>query len=137
MKSIALSTRCKVCGFTLIESIIAVVVVVILAVISLPSYSDYVRRGVRAEAQAFLTEVATRQQQRLVDRREYAATIADLGVAPPKSLAGKYTVSMSAPAVVPPAFTIWAAPQGPQAAEACGTLTLTSAGQRGPAHCWR
>ena len=137
MKSIARSARHKACGFSLVELTIAVVVVVILAIISLPSYAEYVRRGARAEAQAFLIEVAWHQQRQLVERRGYAATIADLGLALPKSLSGKYTVSMSVPAVDPPAFAISAAPRGPQAAEGCGTLTVTSDGQRRPARCWQ
>ena len=132
----SLSTRRTTSGFTLIELMIAVVVVAILAVVSLPSYAEFVKRGTRAEAQAFLMEVALRQQQRLVDRREYAATIADLGLALPASLAGKYTVAMTVPAAVPPAFAISASPQGAQTSEACGTLTLNSAGQRSPASCW-
>jgi type IV pilus assembly protein PilE len=137
MNSNTLSARRASAGFTLLELMIAVIVVAILAVISLPSYAEYVKRGTRAEAQAFLMEVALRQQQRLVDRREYAATIADLGLALPASLTGKYTVAMTVPAIVPPAFTLAAAPQGAQTTEGCGTLTLDSAGQRSPASCWR
>lgn len=123
-------------GFTLIELMIAVVVVAILAVVALPSYAEFVKRGTRADAQAFLMEISLRQQQRLVDRREYASTIADLGLALPRSLTGKYAVSMSAPAAVPPTFTVSAAPQGAQTTERCGTLTLDSAGQRSPSSCW-
>jgi type IV pilus assembly protein PilE len=128
---------CSSSGFSLLELMIVVVVVAILAVVALPSYAEFVKRGTRADAQSFLMEIALRQQQRLVDRRDYAASIADLGMSLPQSLAGKYTVSMSAPAVVPPVFTITAAPQGSQGTEGCGTLTLTSAGQRLPVSCWQ
>jgi type IV pilus assembly protein PilE len=111
MNSNTLSARRAMVGFTLIELMIAVVVVAILAAISLPSYAEFVKRGTRADAQAFLMELALRQQQRLVDRRQYAPAIADLGLALPKSLTGKYAVSMSVPEVVPPTFTLTAAPQ--------------------------
>jgi type IV pilus assembly protein PilE len=124
-------------GFTLVELMAVVAVIGILVVIALPSYAEFVKRGTRADAQAFLMEIALRQQQRLVDRRAYAATIGDLGLTVPSSIAGKYTVSMSAPAVVPPVFTISAAPQGAQTSEGCGTLSLTSAGTRSPANCWQ
>jgi len=123
-------------GFTLIELMVAVVVVAILAIVSLPSYAEFVRRGARADAQAFLMEVALRQQQRLVERRAYAGSLADLGLAAPAALASKYDVTMSVPAAVPPTFTLSAVPQGAQAAEGCGTLSLTSSGERSPAHCW-
>jgi type IV pilus assembly protein PilE len=136
MNSNTLSARRAMPGFTLIELMIAVVVVAILAAISLPSYAEFVKRGTRADAQAFLMELALRQQQRLVDRRQYAAAIADLGLALPRSLTGKYTVSMSVPEVVPPTFTLTAAPQGAQVTEGCGTLTLDSTGRRLPVGCW-
>lgn len=137
MSSRASPDRKRMQGFTLIELMIVVAVVAILAVIALPSYAEYVKRGTRADAQAFLMEVALRQQQRLVDRRAYAATLGALGMSVPNSISGKYSVSMSAPAVVPPSFTIAAAPQGAQTSEACGTLTLTSSGTRTPAQCWQ
>ena len=137
MSSATRRTHCRNAGFTLIEVMIAVAVVAILAIVSLPSYAEFVKRGTRADAQAFLMEGALRQQQRLVDRRAYAATIGDLGLALPQSLTGKYAVSMSAPATVPPSFTISAAPQGAQTIEGCGTLSLTSSGDRAPARCWQ
>lgn len=137
MTSVALQPRHASSGFTLIELMVVVVVVAILATIALPSYAEFVKRGTRADAQAFLMDVALRQQQRLVDRRDYAATIGDLGLSLPQSLAGKYTVSMSAPAVVPPTFTVTATPVGAQGTEGCGALSLTSSGQRSPAKCWQ
>lgn len=137
MSSHTLPGRPGTHGFTLIELMVAVAVVAILATIALPSYTEYVKRGTRADAQSFLMEVALRQQQRLVDRRAYAATITDLGMSVPTSISGKYTVSMSAPAAVPPNFTITAAPQGAQSTEACGTLTVNSNGTRSPAKCWQ
>jgi type IV pilus assembly protein PilE len=126
----------RVAAFTLIELMIAVVVVAILAVVSLPGYAELVRRGARADAQAFLAEVALRQQQRLAERRAYAGSLTALGLEAPRSVAGRYVLTMTVPAAVPPAFTISAAPQGAQAAEGCGTLSLSSSGQRLPAHCW-
>jgi type IV pilus assembly protein PilE len=123
-------------GFTLIELMIAVVVVAILASIAIPNYTDYVRRGARADAQSFLMDVALRQQQHLVDRRSYATTLAALGASVPASIAGKYSVAMAVDNSAAPAFTLTATPQGGQAAEACGTLTLNSAGNKTPANCW-
>ena len=45
-------------GFTLIEVMIVVAIVAILSAIALPSYTEYIRRGNRAEARAGLLQAA-------------------------------------------------------------------------------
>jgi len=45
-------------GFTLIELMIVVAFVEILGAIAIPSYSEYIRRGHRAEARAGLLQAA-------------------------------------------------------------------------------
>jgi type IV pilus assembly protein PilE len=58
-------------GFTLIELMIAVVIVAILAAIALPNYSDYVVRGKIAEAPATLADLRIRMEQFFQDNRTY------------------------------------------------------------------
>jgi len=50
-------------GFTLIELMVTVVIIGILASIAFPSYQEFVKRGNRTEGQAFLSEVAARQER--------------------------------------------------------------------------
>jgi type IV pilus assembly protein PilE len=126
------------CGFSLIELVIALAIVAILLAIALPNYREHVRKSARAEAQSYLTSLASRQQQHLVDKRRYATTSATLGLALPASLAGKFQdpVTIEVPEAVPPTFRLVARAHGDQAKDKCPTLTLDNAGNREPAGCW-
>lgn len=123
-------------GFTLIELMIVVAIVAILAAIAYPSYQSQVRKSRRAAAASFLMQVAGRQQQRMLDVRSYASTLADLNLSLPSEMTGHYTVAVAA-AVGPPSFTLTATAVGKQAADTgCGELTLTNTGVKSPTQCW-
>ncbi len=59
-------------GFTLIELMIAVVVVGILASIGIPAYTDYVTRGKLPEATSALSDGRVKMEQFFQDNRTYA-----------------------------------------------------------------
>lgn len=61
----------RISGFTLIELMIAVVVVAILTAIALPSYQEYVTRGKIAEATANLADMRVKLEQFFQDNRTY------------------------------------------------------------------
>lgn len=138
--------RCRAHGgFTLIELMITVAIVAILAAVALPSYSEYMRKARRGDAQSFMSEVAARQQHFLLDRRAYSASITDtpaaggLGLAIPGNVAGFYAVTISATGNLPPTFTVQAVPTGGQTQDTCGTLTVDQAGRKtasGTGSCW-
>lgn len=121
-------TQRKAAGFTLIEVMITVAIIGILASIAYPSYQEYVRRTHRAAAQSFLMDIAQRQQQYLLDAREYAKDLATLGMAVPSELAGRYEVAIDRPETPPPSFTVIATAIGSQAAD--GKLTLSNTGAK-------
>jgi type IV pilus assembly protein PilE len=125
-------------GFTLIELMIAVALVAILVATALPSYSGYVRRSMRTEAQSYLMSVAARQQQFLVDTRVYAGTVDAMGMPVPARIAGAYLVKMEVLAGPPQTFLLTAEPKGDQAKESCGAMTLNQAGAKTAAKtgCW-
>ena len=123
-------------GFTLLEVMIVVVVVAVLAAIALPSYSAHLRKSARAEAQMFLTSAANSQQQFLIDRRSYAASLAALKATPSSDLTGKYSFALATTAGPPPTFTLTATATGDQAKDICPTLTLDSSGTKSPDICW-
>ena len=123
-------------GALLIEVLVAIVA--ILTMVALPSYQEYVRRSTRNEAQAYMLNAATRQQQFLVDTRSYAGSLGTLGVPVPERVNAGYTLTLNVVAGPPPTYTITATPKGNQALEQCGTLTINQAGARTAAKsgCW-
>lgn len=58
-------------GFTLIELMIAVVIVSILAAVAVPSYTDYIKRGKITEATATLADLRLRAEKWFSDNRTY------------------------------------------------------------------
>ena len=125
-------------GFTLIELVVVMVVLGILAAIAIPNYSEYVQRGHRASAQAYISDLASRQVQFFIDRRRYADTVAALNVPAPAEIANRYTVTIVAVAGPPATFTVTATPNGAQSDDRCGALTIDQAGTKGAAtaRCW-
>ncbi len=123
-------------GFTVIEILIAIVIVAILAAIALPAYTSQLRKSSRAEAQSVLTTAAGNEQQYLLNRRAYASSLRDLSVAVPADLNGKYTFTVAATVGPPPTFTLTATAIGAQANDACPTLVIDNAGNRTPPACW-
>lgn len=114
-------------GFTLIEIMIVVVIIGILASIALPSYQEYVRRSNRAEGQAFLLDVAARQERFYAQNNSYMTAIADvakLGLSGTSSETGKYTLTMSAD----DGYTLTATPTFTD--PKCGNFVLNSLGER-------
>lgn len=58
-------------GFTLIELMVAVVIVAILAGIAVPAYTDYVKRGKITEATATLAGLRLQAEKFFSDNRTY------------------------------------------------------------------
>lgn len=124
-------------GFTLMELMIAVVVVGILAGLAYPAYLNYLYRTRRADGQAALMNLATYMEHYYTENNSYTgATLTGLGLTN-TSQQGYYTVSIST--LTATAFTLTATPVAPQTGDTtCPTLTLTNTNVKGPSStCWQ
>lgn len=127
-------------GFSLPELIIVMVVASVIAAIALPSYQEHVRKGRRAAATAALIDATSRQEQFFLDNKTYTTTIATGGLNMSAATEdGTYTFSVDAPSAacqLDRCYMVRATPQGPQASDGCGSLTLDSERVKSPSGCW-
>ncbi len=117
-------------GFSLIELLVAVVIVGILAAIAMPSYSNYVIRSSRAAAQTELLEMASLQEKIYLNSNAYTPNVTTgyngtstggLGRTSGQTPDGKYALSLSG---VGQTYTLAATPVagGKQAGDGCITI---------------
>jgi type IV pilus assembly protein PilE len=124
-------------GFTLIELLITVAIIGILAAVAYPSYTDFVTRSNRSEAQRELLRYANLQEQVYVDTRSYAADMTGLGAgtASIDTESTNYTISVSAQSAT--TFTLRAVAKNSQTSDTgCTTLTVDQIGTKTPIACW-
>jgi type IV pilus assembly protein PilE len=119
----------------LIELMIVVAIIAILAAIAFPSYERQVTRSNRAVAKQFILAIAAKEEQYILDAREYTATIGSggLGLTAPNEVANRYTFAVAVTAS-PPGYLITATATGRQTSD--GNLTLDNLGTRSPADKW-
>lgn len=132
-------SRGRSAGFTLIELMITVVIIGILAAIAYPSYTEYVLRGNRSEAQALLNDAAARQERYYAQNNTYADTTAKLGYSSASSATNLYTLSI--PSASSSAYSLLATTQRTDAK--CGNLGIDQAGTKSEtgsgsvSDCWK
>jgi len=143
-------------GFSLIELMVAMVIVGILAGIAYPSYNAYVLKGNRTEAKARLLQIAGLQERYFTEKNTYTTNcIALLGItsgtvvysASNNSASSGYQitcVSGAGPLTILNSYLLTASRQGNQTNDTkCGELTLAHTGAKGmiggsgsAAECW-
>lgn len=119
-------------GFTLLELMIAVVVVTLLASVAYPSYLGQMARSRRADAKQSLVELAQRMERYYTERGTYAgAALGSNGIFPSASRAGHYSLAIASQDA--DGFSITATPAGVQTGDACATFSYNHLGEQGVA----
>ena len=124
-------------GFTLVELLITVAIVGILAGVAYPSYTDYVTRSNRSEAQRELMRFANLQEQVFVDTRAYASNMKGLGQSTEKTTTGSTNYQIMVSAQTSTSFTLTAEAKNNQVNDTgCTSLTIDHIGTKTPSTCW-
>jgi type IV pilus assembly protein PilE len=118
-------------GWTLIELVVALTILVVLLAIAYPAYNNQVRKARRADGHALLYEAAQREQQFFTTNNQYTATVGSGGLEMSASSDdGYYTLTINRPSTT--SYTLTATAAGDQTNDtSCGNLTLTSLNIKG------
>jgi type IV pilus assembly protein PilE len=114
-------------GFTLIELMIAVVVVGIITAVALPSYTEYLKRTARTEVKAILQENVLLMEQAFSVNNTYIANPQTVAF-PTSPKSGKAKYNLSVDKVAATSFTLKAVPV--DTTDKCGTFFIDNTGQR-------
>ena len=128
----------RIRGFTLIELMIVVAIVAILATIAYPSYIEHVRKTRRAQAMTDILQTTQNLERAYTTDHDYtkATTIvADTVVvicgatlASPAQGGANYNLTTDCASAS--TYTITATPQGAQADDKCGALSIDQTGRK-------
>lgn len=133
--------RAKKSGFTLIEMLITLLIVMITTVVSVWLYQDKIKRGRRIDAENALLSMSLAEESYRSINSTYG-TLAQVWGGVTTSQEGYYTLAISN--VSATGYTITATGTGTQTSDtenavSCSTLTLTMSNgtiTKSPATCW-
>ena len=148
------ATSARHAGFSLIELMVAVLVIALLASIAVPTYTAQTRKSRRTEARSAILDLAGREERVLSVNNSYSAVPTDVGYTgstwPTAGISvgsGYYTVMVTVPdanqAGVANSFLITATAVNSQANDgACATLSVNQLGQQtatgtDSTNCWK
>ena len=142
VSTVAVAPRHSQRGFSLIELMVVVAIVALLAAVAVPSYRSHVIRSNRANAESFMSQAGSKEEQIMLDMRSYQAVAANasfgntpagggIGLTVPPNIATNYNIVVTVTAGPPPTYTITATPiNPPQNDLLCQVLTLDNTGAK-------
>ncbi len=137
MVGMAMKTKTKSLGFSLIELLVVIVIVGILSAIAVPLYINHQRQSYRSDAKAVLLEQARLLERYFTANNDYE----DATLSVTTTAGGRYLLSFenangdgSNSDVA--TYKVNATPQGGQAADPCNVLSIDNFGRKAPKECW-
>lgn len=115
-------------GFTLIELMVVIAIIAIIAAIAIPSYTEQVRKGRRADAARAVGQLQLDLERWRAENPSYAAcapTPCGSGAYPAAPVSDYYIIQFTTPAPTATSYTVTATPAGVQADDRCDVLTAT------------
>ena len=121
-------------GFTLVELMITLIIVAVLLALAYPSYTSYVRKAKRSDAQQLLMNWSVNQEIYKSNNPTYAN---DVAMAPPTH--DDYTLTVSD--VTASTYTLQADAKGDQLndiedGQPCTVMSIDQSGLKSPIECW-
>lgn len=120
-------------GFTLIELMVVIAIVAIIAAIAIPSYTEQVRKGRRADAARSVGQLQLDLERWRAENPSYAnCTPAPCGSGtyPTLPTSDYYTITLADQGTT--AYTITATPAGVQNPDRCGNLVANLSDKKKP-----
>lgn len=122
-------TRLPNRGFTLVEVMIALVVVGLLSALAYPSYQQQVAKGRRTDAKQALLELSQKLERYYTERGTYVgAALGTSGIYPNVSSGGYYDLQITAQTL--DGFSVKATPRGAQTGDACAAFQYNQLGEQ-------
>ncbi len=143
VSAVTIASRQSQRGFTLLEVMVVVVIAGLLLAIAIPSYRNHVVRTNRANAESFMSQVGSKEEQIMLDMRSYQAVTSNaafantpanggIGLSMSPNISSNYNIVVTVTAGPPPTYTITATPiNPPQNDTLCQVLTLNNVGAKG------
>lgn len=121
-------------GFSLIELMVVVAIIAVLASLAVPAYLRYGYRARRVDGQQLLLTIANAEERYYAVNNQYTTDVTQIGFAtsPAASNNGYYLATLATTGTSTQAYTATAAPQGNQAKDVCGSLTIDNTGNKTP-----